>query len=218
MKVIIVGGGQVGEFIGKILQEQKVDFHIIETRESVIEKLLKVFPEDRVVIGSGAEPTVMERAGIRGADTLVAVTGADEINLVASTIAKFEYMVPRVIARVNNPKNEWLFNEKMGVDAHLNQANILAHIVVDEIDLHNLLTLFKLDKGKNSIVRFTVENGAKSVNMKLKDLSLPADTLLIGITRNGELHIPNGETDIQVGDHVLALSSQDSLKALGEMF
>lgn len=218
MKVIIVGGGQVGEFIGKILQEQNVDFHIVEQRECVLAKLLRVFPEDKIIIGSGAEPTVLEKAGIRGADTLVAVSGADEVNLVASTIAKFEYMVPRVIARVNNPKNEWLFTEKMGVDAHLNQANILAHIVVDEIDLHNLLTLFKLDNGKNSIVRFTVEAGAPSIGMTLKGLQLPPDTLLIGVRRGDIFHIPNGETAIAEGDHVLAISSQESLDALGKLF
>lgn len=218
MKVIIVGGGQVGEYIGQILLEQNTDFHIIEQRESVIKKLLRVFPEDKILVGSGAEPTVLEKAGIRSTDTLVAVSGADEVNLVASTIAKFEYMVPRVIARVNNPKNEWLFTEKMGVDAHLNQAKILGHIVADEIDLHNLLTLFKLDNGKNSIVRFTVEPNAQSIGMTLKDLQLPPDTLLIGVRRGDIFHIPNGETTIAEGDHVLAISSQDSLDALGKLF
>lgn len=218
MKVIIVGGGQVGEHIGHILLEHNCDVVIIENRESVLDKLRQTIPENVLLEGSGADPKILEKAGIAKADVLVAVSGADEVNLVVSTIAKFEYMIPRVIARVNNPKNEWLFTEQMGVDVHLNQANILAHMVVDEIDLRNLFTLFKLNRGKNSIVRFSVDAEASSVGKNLKDLELPEDTLLIGIHRGDIFHIPKGDTVIEPRDQVMALVTQDSLETVEKLF
>lgn len=218
MKVIIVGGGQVGEHIGHILLDHKCEITIIENREKIIQKLRTSIPEGSLLEGSGADPKTLEEAGIATADVLVAVSGADEVNLVASTIAKFEYMIPRVIARVNNPKNEWLFTEQMGVDVHLNQANILAHLVVEEIDLKNLFTLFKLDRGKNSIVRFSVDEGAESVGKNLRELELPEGTLLIGIRRGDIFHVPNGETTIQPKDQVMALVSEESLSDVEKLF
>lgn len=218
MKVIIVGGGQVGEHVGKLLIDHKCDVTIIENRECIMAKLRQSVPEQYLLEGSGADPKTLEEAGIANTDVVVAVSGADEVNLVTSTVAKFEYMVPRVIARVNNPKNEWMFTEQMGVDVHLNQANILAHLVVDEIDLKNLFTLFKLDRGKNSIVRFSVDAGAPSVGKNLKDLELPEDTLLIGIRRGENFHVPKGDTVIEPNDQVMALVNQETMGEVENLF
>jgi len=135
MKAIIVGGGQVGSNVAKSLLESGFSVKLIEKRESLLKKLDKELPEDTVVIGNGSDPSVLESAGISDADVMVAVAGKDEVNLVVSTIAKYEFGVPRVIARVINPKNEWLFDEGMGVDIKFNQSNILAHVVTHEIDV-----------------------------------------------------------------------------------
>ena len=105
MKVIIIGGGQVGAYIAKLLLNDNCSVKVIENREIVVEKLKKILPLDTIVLGSGTDPNILESCGIAEADVVATVTGADETNLVASTIAKFEFDVPRVIARVNNPQN-----------------------------------------------------------------------------------------------------------------
>lgn len=141
MKAIIIGGGQVGSNVAKSLLESGCSVMLVEKRESVLKKLEKELPSDAIVIGNGSDPSVLERAGISGADVVVAVAGKDEVNLVVSTIAKYEFGVPRVIARVVNPRNEWLFDEGMGVDVKFNQANILAHVVTHEIDVKHAQAL-----------------------------------------------------------------------------
>ena len=109
MNIIIIGGGKVGAYIAKLLLNDNYSVKVIENRKDVLDKLKKEIPEDNIVLGSGTEPNVLESSGITETDVVAAVTGADETNLVASTIAKFEFGVPRVIARVNNPQNMWLF-------------------------------------------------------------------------------------------------------------
>ena len=126
MKVIIIGGGQTGAHIAGILLANKCEVTVIENRENIIQKLKKDIPEKNILFGNGTDPNVLEQAGIAKADVVAAVTGADDTNLVAATIARFEFDVPRVIARVNNPKNAWLFNAGMGVDVAINQADLLA--------------------------------------------------------------------------------------------
>ena len=116
MKVIIVGGGQTGAYIANILLANRCEVTVIENREQIFEKLKRDIPADCILLGNGTDPNVLEKAGIAKADVLAAVTGEDETNLVAATVSRFEFDVPRVIARVNNPKNAWLFNSGMGVD------------------------------------------------------------------------------------------------------
>ena len=160
----------------------------------------------------------MEKAGIASADVVAAVTGADEINLVVSTLAKMEFGVPRVVARVNNPKNAWLYNSGMGVDVAVNQADVVAHFVVEEMNLTDMFTILKLNRGDYSIVQVKVQQNSKAANKLLKDLSIPKATLLIAITRDGLLMIPKGDTQILVDDEILALTDEASRKKLEEIF
>jgi trk system potassium uptake protein TrkA len=149
---------------------------------------------------------------------VAAVTGADEANLVASTIAKFEFAVPRVIARVNNPKNTWMFNSSMGVDACLNQADLMAHLVVEEIDLKNMLTLLKVSRGNYSIVQLKVDGSSVAVNKAVKELNIPVNALLIAVYRNKDVIIPRGETTILDGDTILAFADNDAQLKINEIF
>lgn len=218
MNAIIIGGGQVGSYIAGLLLESNCHVRIIEPRESVFNKLKNELPLETLIIGGGTDPATMEQAGIEKADVVVAVTGADETNLVASTIAKYEFGVPRVIARVNNPKNEWLFNAGMGVDVKFNQANILAHLVVNEIDLKNMVTLLKLNKGDYSIVQVTVAPSSTAVGKAVKDLSLSGEVLLIAIHRGDEILLPRGETQIQQGDHILVFADDQGQVFTNRLF
>jgi trk system potassium uptake protein TrkA len=143
MRVIIIGGGQVGSYLASVLISNGHDVRVIENREKVFQKLEKELPPDKLFFGSGSDPEIMEAAGIATANVVAAVTGADEVNLVVSTLAKMEYSIPRVVARVNNPKNAWLYNCGMGVDVGINQADIMAHFVVDEMNLKDIFPKLK---------------------------------------------------------------------------
>ncbi len=218
MKVIIIGGGKVGAYIAKLLLENNHSVKLIESRESTLNKLKTEIPEDVLVHGSGTDPNVLETCGIGETDVVATVTGADEANLVASTIAKFEFDVPRVIARVNNPQNAWLFNHSMGVDVSLNQADLMSHLVVEEMDLKNMLTLMKLNRGDYSIVQVKVDHQSESVNKKLRELIIPTKAVLISISRGKEVIIPRGDTVIRAGDNILAFADKDSQIRINEIF
>ena len=218
MKVIIIGGGQVGAYIANLLLKNNCSVKVIENREDVLAKLKKDLPLDAIVFGNGTDPNVLESAGIAEADVVAAVTGADETNLVASTIVKFEFAVPRVIARVNNPKNAWLFNSGMGVDVGLNQADFMAHLVVEEIDLKNMLMLMKINRGNYSIVQVKVDNQSKAVHKAVKDLAIPVKAVLIAIYRGKDVIITHGDTIIYGGDIILAFADDNAQATINELF
>jgi trk system potassium uptake protein TrkA len=217
MKAIIIGGGQVGSYIASLLKD-KCELKIVEQRESILAKLKNELPPDMLVCGSGTDLNVLESAGIAETDVVAAVTGEDETNLVASTIAKFEFNVPRVIARVNNPKNQWLFDGHMGVDVALNQAELMAQLVIEEMDLKNMLTLLKSSHGSYSIVQIKVDPQSEAVNKPIKDLNIPEEAVLIAMYRGNGVIIPRGNTVIRGGDDVLTFADADAKAKISTMF
>lgn len=218
MNVIIIGGGQVGAYIANLILKNNCSIKVIENREHIFTKLKNELPLDSIVYGSGTDPNILESAGIASADVVVAVTGTDETNLVASTIAKFEFAVPRVIARVNNPKNAWMFNAGMGIDVGLNQADLMAHLVVGEMAFKNIMTLIKINQGEYSIVQVNVDDDSIAVNKVIKDLSIPVSAVLIAITRGNDTIIPRGDTVICAGDSILALADEQAQATINEFF
>lgn len=210
MKVIIIGGGQVGAYIAKLLLKNNCSVKVIENNSAVFAKIKQDLPKENIVFGSGTDPNILETCGIAEADVVCAVTGADETNLVASTIAKFEFDVPRVIARINNPKNAWMFDAGMGVDAALNQADMVAHLVIEEMDFNNLLTLLKINKADYSIIQIHVEELSEAVGKTVKDLGVPTQAVLIAVYRGTEVIIPRDDTVITTGDDILAFANRDS--------
>ena len=218
MKVIIVGGGQVGTYIASLLLKNKCTVTVIENRDAVYEKLVKELPADSILLGDGTSPSVLEAAGIASADVVAAVSGADETNLVVSTITKFEFGVPRVIARVNNPKNVWLFNQSMGVDVALNQADLMAHLVVEEMDLKNMFTLLKVSHGKYSIAEVKVDEHSIAAGKAVRDLDVPEKSVLIAVTRGEDVIIPRGDTVILGGDTILVLADMNSKVGINQLF
>jgi len=218
MKVIIVGGGQVGSYLASLLLSKGYEIRLIDHREKVFNKLLKEFPKEILIFGNGSDPEVLEKAGITSANVVAAVSAQDEINLVVSTLAKMEFSVPRVVARVNNPKNAWLYNSGMGVDVGVNQADLMAHLVVEEMDLEDMFTLLRLRRGDYSIVQTKVGLKARAANQLVKDLDIPQKAVLIAITRDESVLIPKGDTEILVDDNILALTDEASRKELKEIF
>jgi trk system potassium uptake protein TrkA len=205
MYVIIVGGGNTGSHLAKILLEGKHTVRIIEERPALLEKLSLELPPEIIISGDGSSPTVLEQAGISKALVLAAVTGSDETNLVITSLARYEFNVPRIIARVNNPKNAWLFTQDMGVDVALNQADILAHLVAEEMSLGDMITLLKLKRGEYSLVEEKVYPTAIACGKALKDIALPDECNIVAIIRNHKLILPNGSSILKPYDEILAL-------------
>lgn len=217
MKVIVIGGGKVGSYVAKTLIDSGCEIKIIENREAIIKHLSKTFPESILVEGDGADMSVLEEAGIFDADVVAAVTGADEVNLVASTIAKYEFGIKKVIARVSNPKNDWLYTLEMGVDVKISQASMIAKVIVDQINMDNLKTLMLLNHGESSIVSLQVSKGSKIEGQMLKKITFPSHAIPIAIQRGDENIVPRGNVVIQATDQILVYTLIADEKILNEL-
>ena len=220
MKIIIVGGGQVGSYIAWLLTENGNDVTVIEYKEKALQALRKSgLKESCILVGDGTDAAVLERAGVRKCSALVCAAGQDEVNLTAAMMAKFEYDVPKVVARVNNPENAWLFHSGMGVDARINQADIIGHMIPDEMNYHSIMTLMRLSKGEYSIVRIHVDYRSPNVDKSIAEISLPAQAVLIAIYEDDNtLIIPHGETVIRAGQYILAFADEEAMKELNRLF
>jgi trk system potassium uptake protein TrkA len=205
MYTIIVGGGQVGAYLASLLLVEGHQIKIIDNRKDRIAILNQSIPAEMLILGSGSDPNMLEMAGIHRANVLAAVTGSDETNLVVCSLARLEFKVPRVIARVNNPKNAWLYTPEMGVDVALNQADLLAHLIAEEMSLGDMMTLLKLRKGLYSLVEEKVAPNSVANGKALRDLNFPPRCILAAIIRKGELIVPRGDTVLQTADEVLAV-------------
>lgn len=217
MYVIIVGGGRTGMQLAKTLLSEGHQVKVIENRAIILERLSSDLPPNCIVPGDGSSPSILETAGIDKAQVLAAVTGDDEDNLVITTLGRFEFNVPRTIARVNNPKNAWLFNAEMGVDVALNQTDILAKMVAEEMSLGDMMTLLKLRKGEFSIVEEKVHPQAVVAGKAVRQLQLPPECVLIAVLRKGRLIVPRGDTVLEPVDEVIALVQSGSIKDLASL-
>ncbi len=214
MFVLIVGGGKTGSQLADNLIKEGHQVTVIEDRDVVLERLRQELPPGAVFAGDGSSPDVLEAAGIARAQVLAAVTGNDEANLVITTLARFEFHVSRVIARVNNPKNAWLFTAEMGVDVALNQADILARLIAEEMSLGDMMTLLKLRKGEYSVVEEKVHPASVAAGKPLSQLEMPGECTIAAIIRKGRLVIPHGDTVLQPADEVLAVVHATQVGAL----
>lgn len=217
MFVIIVGGGNTGSYLAGLLLEGGHTVRIIEARPQLLEKLKHELPHEIIVPGDGSSPDVLDSAGISNAQVLAAVTGDDETNLVIASIARFEFGVPRIIGRVNNPKNVWLFNAEMGVDIGLNQADILGHLIAEEMSLGDMMTLLKVRRGEYSLIEEKVHPRSQAATKSLRDVTLPEECTIVAIIRGGELVIPRGDVIFQPADEVLALVHSKSLAKMNAL-
>jgi trk system potassium uptake protein len=218
MNVLIVGGGKTGAQLTRRLLDEGHQVKLIESRAETAERLKEELPAEVIVIGDGSSPSIMEANGITSMHVLAAVTGEDEANLVITTLARFEFNVPRTIARVNNPKNAWLFTPEMGVDVALNQTDILAGLIAEEMSMGDMMTLLKLRRGLYSLVEEKLPPGSNVLDIPLKDLPLPDTCVIAAVIRNGQVVTPRGNMVFEVGDEVLAVVGNESKEALRDLF
>jgi trk system potassium uptake protein TrkA len=160
----------------------------------------------------------LEEAGIQDAHVFAATTTSDEGNLAMCYFTREKYGVARTIARVNNPRNAWLFDDKLHVDVAVNQAELLARLIEEEMSLGDMMTLLQLRRGKYSLVEEKIPSGARALGVPIKELKFPENCVIAAIIRNGEIVVPRGATVFEEGDEVLAVTDDEGAKQLEGMF
>lgn len=204
MHIIIVGAGKIGYFLAKRLSGHGHTVSIIDKDRPVCEHIAKEL-EILVINGDACDPRILEEAGIARADVLAAVTGDDEDNLIICQLAKETFGTSRTVGRVNNPDNEHTFAE-LGVDVPVDSTKIIAKIIEEEVSFSDFVNLMSFKRGKLSIVRLDLPEDAPVINKAVKDISLPKDSVLVSLVRGEEVIVPRGDTVLEAGDDIIALT------------
>ncbi len=217
MFVFVAGGGRTGSRLAHLLQQQGHEVRVIESRSDLLNRLHHELPTETIYQGDPCNPQDLENAGLGRANVLVACLSDDAANLVVCYLGHTLFHVPRIIARVNNPQNTWLFNEKFHVDVALSQADILASLIQEEMSLGDMMTLLKLRRGRYSLVEEKVPAGAKAIGIPLKDLGLPEECVIAAIIRKGKICLPRGNSTFEAGDEILAITSPEAAVQLAAL-
>jgi trk system potassium uptake protein TrkA len=209
IRIAIAGAGNVGSFVAKDLRAKGHEVVLIEQNEDLIANL-KDELDVNWVRGDACEIHTLDAAVLTSCEVMVAATGDDEDNLVISLLAKQEFTVPRVVARVNHPDNEWLFTETWGVDVAVSTPHLLTSLVEEAVSVGDLVRLLQLEQGKVSLVEVTLADGSPADGKTVGELTLPVDCTLVAVVRDKHVIAPTKETPLHVGDEVMALSSPEA--------
>ena len=206
MKALIVGGGSVGRFIAEQLGSSGHTVTILDNAAPVVNQYSRTPPAGVSWLqGDGCELDSLTRAGVADCDVVAAVTGDDEDNLVVSLLAKQEFGVPRVVARVNNPNNEWMFNEMWGVDVSVSTPHLITGLVQEAVDVGSLVRLLSFERGKAKLVEVTLAETSPAVDREIVALGFPREATVVAILRRDRVVVPHGDTVLRVGDEVIVL-------------
>ncbi len=216
--VIIAGGGRTGTYLAQLLINQNRKVRLIETRRDVLSRIHHELPTEVIYEGEPTDPKVLEAAGIATADAIVATTTEDADNLVICYLARADYGVARTIGRINNPRSAWLFDKTFNVDVAVNQAAIMSSLIEEEMSWGDMTTLLKLRRGQYSLVEEKIPAGARVVGKALKDIQFPEECVIAAIIRKGEIVLPRGVTEFEVGDEVLAVVGPEAREGLADLF
>jgi trk system potassium uptake protein TrkA len=217
MNVLIAGGGRTGARLANLLINQNYKVCLVENRRDLLGYLHQELPTEVIYEGNPVDPTVLEEAGVREANDLAAVTSNDSTNLTICYLGKSLFDVPRTIARVNNPNNAWLFNENFYVDVALNSADVLAHLIQEEMSLGDMMTIFKIRRGNYSVIEEKVPAGAKAIGIPLKDMDLAEHCVIAAIIRHGVMTLPRGDSTLQAEDEIIAVASPEGAQKLANL-
>ncbi len=217
MKVVIVGGGRTGTQLARLLLQQNYDVHLVEERRDVLARIHRELPTEIIHEGNPVDPAVLQQAGIQSADVVTACTSIDEVNLVVCYVARTRYKVRRTIARVNDPRDAWLFKDLFYVDVAVNQAAIMSRLIEEEMSMGDMMTLLKLRRGNYSLVEEKIPEGASGIGLAIKDLNIEG-VVIAAIIRHGEVIVPRGITTFEAGDEVLAVTDPEGAQKLAELF
>ena len=219
MKVVVAGGGSVGRFTAEQLVAAGHEVTIIENDRAVVAEYGENEPSGKLKWhrGDACDVAVLAAAGVTMADVVASVTGDDEDNLVVSLLAKQEFGVPRVIARVNNPNNYWMFNDMWGVDVSVSTPHLITSLVQEAVAVGNLVRLMQLKGGKAELVEVTLADNSPARDKVLGDLHLPRSASVVAVVRDSRVLMPTPEMVLRAGDEVMALITEDAEAAVQQL-
>lgn len=215
MYIVVVGGGKVGYYLTKTLVNEGYEVLLIERNAAKVTTWSERFGAV-VLQGDGCEVSVLEKAGVGRADVVIATTGDDEDNLVIAQLAQHQFTVPKVIARVNNPKNEEIFR-RLGVMYTVSQTNIILSRIEEEIPNRPLIHLSTLRHADLAVVEVDIDRSAPVVGASLRTVHFPPDAIVAAIVRADNLIVPRGETTFEAGDRVIAICRRAQENTLREI-
>jgi trk system potassium uptake protein len=211
MRVAIAGAGNVGLFIASDLRAADHEVLIIEQSPAVVKRAQAQAPDGvEWHIADACEVNSLRAAGLDTCDVVVAATGDDEDNLVISLLAKQEFAVPRVIARVNHPKNEWLFNENWGVDLSVSTPHLITALVEEAVTVGRLVRILQFEGGQARLVEVTLAGNSPVIDRALRDVDVPRNATIVAIVRDEHVVMPRGDSVFEAGDEVLAMVTPES--------
>ncbi len=207
MRVVIAGAGSVGRSIARELLRNDHEVLLIDkdlsgTRESRV-------PQATWLEADACEISALDEAGLATCDVVVAATGDDKVNLVLSLLAKTEFAVPRTVARVNNPRNEWLFDETWGVDVAVSTPRLMTALVEEAVSIGDLVRIFTFQQGRATMVELTLPDDSPYAGSRVGDIPLPSDTALVGIIRDQHAIAPSADDTLEAHDELLFLTTPD---------
>jgi trk system potassium uptake protein TrkA len=213
VKVAIAGAGSVGTAIARDLHANGHDVLVLELDPELVERRRSEL-EVTWLAGDACEVASLDAAGLATTDVVVAATGDDEDNLVISLLAKQEFAVPRVVARVNNAKNQWLFNQSWGVDVSVSTPQLLTALVEEAVSVGSLVRLLQFQGGSAHLVEVTLAANSPAADRAIVELGIPRDATVVAIVRDDRLVVPRGDTVLKSGDEVLVLVTGDAEAAV----
>ena len=206
MRVTIAGAGAVGRSIAAELIEGHHRVMLLERDLDHVEP--EAVPEAEWVHADACEVASLEDTGLQGSDVMIAATGDDKVNLVVSLLAKTEFAVRRVVARVNDPRNEWLFTEAWGVDVAVSTPRMLAAMVEEAVSVGDLVRLLTLRQGKANLVEVTLPEHTRLAGRPVREVPLPADAALVAILRGGRVIVPQSDDPLEPGDEMMFVAGE----------
>jgi len=218
MFVIIAGGGRTGTQLATFLIAQGHRVRVVEHRRDVLSRIHHELPTEVIYEGNATDPNVLRQAGICDAQAVAACVDRDAENLAICYLARALYHVPRTIARINNPRTAWLFDQTFHVDVAVNQAEILSSLIEEEMSLGDMMTLLKMRRGRYSLVEEKIPAGAPAIGTAIKDLTLPEHCVIAAVIRHGEIVLPRGGLTFEEGDEVFAVTDRKGAQRFGALF
>jgi trk system potassium uptake protein TrkA len=204
MKVVIAGAGSVGRYMAQQLLSSGHSVTLIDNTPAIYER----FRSDGPVtwyLGDACELVTLEAVDVSDADVVAAVTGDDEDNLVVALLAKQEFGVPRVVARVNNPNNEWMFTEMWGVDVAVSTPHLLTAVVEEAVNVGSFVRLLSLEGGNARLAEVTLTDSSPAIGSEISALGLPRESTIVALIRDRHVVVPRGDTVLRPNDEVLVL-------------
>jgi trk system potassium uptake protein len=215
MRIAIAGAGAVGRSIAGELLENGHEVLLIDNSPKAIK--VDSVPRAEWLLADACEISSLDDAALQRCQVVIAATGDDKVNLVVALLAKTEYGVPRVVARVNQPDNEWLYNESWGVDVAVSTPRLLSALVEEAVSVGDLVRLMTFGQSEASLVELTMPDDAPLVGQRVGAIDWPADTSLVAILREGRVLVPQPDDPLQVGDELFFVTSDDVEEELARL-